>query len=312
MTLEIMLLLFLGFLVCLVLGANNASAWIGTNVGAGFVRYPVAAGLAAVGVLLGVALEGAKLSKAVSEVILTEITLEIGAAIIITGLIVMAAATLFHLPLSLSESLIGATVGIGMGSGVGVNWSFASLIFAFWIITPFFAAILSVIIQNVITRVSHAVKNLLTLNYLYSNIASIFSFYIAYVSGASAVGLINGIYIPFMENLWISAVVFGIATALGIYSLGRGVTESIGTKIIGLSPSSALVTQLSGALIVHFFIQFGLPVSITHAIVGGIFGIGLAKRTVIMNKRLIRNIIAGWIFAPIIGAAVSFIIVRLI
>jgi len=139
MTVEVSLLLLLGFLVCVVLGANNASACFGASVGTGFVKYSVAAGIAALGALLGVALEGIKLSKAVSGgILVAEMKLETISTIIITVLIVITIATLFHLPLSLSEGLIGSAIGIGLGSEMNVNWGFTSIVFMFWVINPFF------------------------------------------------------------------------------------------------------------------------------------------------------------------------------
>lgn len=308
----VILLLLLSFLVCVVLGANNASACFGTSIGAGFIRYPTAAVLATTGIFLGVVLEGTKLSKAVFGGILTRTSLETGSAIIIAVLVVMVIATLFHLPLSLSESLIGSAIGIGLGSGVDVNWSFASTVIAFWVITPFSAAILSIIIHNIITRVTHSVKNLLTLNYFYGKVTLALSFYVAYVLGANGVGLINGIYKPFIGNEWISTIASGMATASGIYFLSRGTTESVGKRIVGLSPLSALVAQLSGALVVHLFTQFGLPVSITQALTGAVFSIGLAKKIALINKRTVRNIIMGWILAPMIGATISYLIMKMI
>ena len=308
MAFEVILLLLLGILVCVVLGANNASAFFGTSIGAGFIRYSKAAGLAATGVLLGVALEGIKLSKVVSGGILAGINLETTLVIIITILIIMTIATLFRLPLSLSGGLIGSAIGIGVSTGMGVNWGFTSIVFAFWVITPFFAAIMSIIIYRIITRITYAVKNLLTLNYLYGKVTLTFSFYVAYVFGANTVGLVNGIYKPLIQE-WIGMVVFGAATALGIYFLSRGVTESVGKGIIGFSPSTALVAQLSGALTVHLFTQFGFPVSITQALIGSVLGIGLAKKIVLMNMRMVRNIVMGWTLAPLIGAAASYFIV---
>jgi len=308
----VILLLLLGLLVCLVLGANNASACLGASISAGFIRYSAAAGLAAAGILLGAVLEGSKMSKAVFGGVLARASLEIGLVIIITVLIVMAVATFFHLPLSLSGSLVGSAIGVGLGDAVEVNWSFASIVIAFWVITPLSAAVLSIIIHYIMTRVTRSVKNLLTLNYLYSKGTLALSFYVAYVLGANSVGLINGIYKDFIGNEWISPIASGMATALGIYFLSRGTTELVGKRIVSLSPSSALVSQLSGALVIHLFTQFGLPVSITQALTGAIFSIGLAKRIALINKRTIRRIITGWILAPIIGAAISYIIMRII
>jgi len=308
MTISLFLLFVIGLFISAILGANNASACFGANVGAGFVRYRTAAVLAALGVFLGVIIEGAKLSRAVYHGVLGEVSMEAMIVIMVTAMIVIGVATIFRLPLSLSESLIGSAVGIGIGNQIDVNWRFTLTVFAFWVINPFFSAILSVAIYRVLSYATSRVKNILTLNYIYGKVASALSFYVAYVLGANTLGLVSGIYVPFMPIKEIIPLLFGLAAALGIYFLSRGITESVGREIIGLSPVTALVSQLSGAVTVHLFTQFGLPVSITQAQVGGILGIGIAKRIVFMNKRKTRNIILGWMLAPLAGAIISWLL----
>jgi len=308
MSISLFLLFVTGLFISAILGANNASACFGANVGAGFVRYRTAAVLAALGVFLGVIIEGAKLSRAVYHGVLGEVSMEAMTIIMVTAMIIIGVATIFRLPLSLSESLIGSAVGIGIGSQINVNWRFTLTVFAFWVINPFFSAILSVAICRMLSYATSRVKNTLTLNYIYGKVASALSFYVAYVLGANTLGLVSGIYAPFMPIKEIIPLLFGLAAALGIYFLSRGITESVGREIIGLSPVTALVSQLSGAITVHLFTQFGLPVSITQAQVGGILGIGIAKRIVFMNKRKSRNIILGWMLAPLAGVVISWLL----
>jgi len=308
MSISLFLLFVTGLFISAILGANNASACFGANIGAGFIRYRTAAILAALGVFLGVIIEGAKLSRAVYHGVLGEVSMEAMTIIMVTAMIIIGVATIFRLPLSLSESLIGSAVGIGIGSQINVNWRFTLTVFAFWVINPFFSAILSVAICRMLSYATSRVKNILTLNYIYGKVASALSFYVAYVLGANTLGLVSGIYAPFMPIKEIIPLLFGLAAASGIYFLSKGITESVGREIIGLSPVTALVSQLSGAITVHLFTQFGLPVSITQAQGGGILGIGIAKRIVFMNKRKTRNIILGWMLAPLVGAIVSWLL----
>jgi len=307
------LTLSLGILVCLVLGANNASACFGTSVGAGFTKHSEAAGLAVLGVLLGVTLEGIKLSRTISGGVLTEAfpSLEPISVMMVTIVVLMTAATFFNLPLSLSEGFVGSAIGVGLGVGITVNWSFSLRVFASWVLTPLFSALTAAFVYKVVERATRAVKRILTLNYIYGKATLILSFYVAYVLGANTVGLVSGLYQPILESQ-ISAFVFGAATALGIYFLSWRITESVGSGIISLSPSTALVAQFSGAFTVHIFTQFGLPVSITQAIIGGILGIGLAKKIAILNVGAVNKTVAGWTLAPLLGTAISYVLVMLI
>ena len=307
------LILSLGILVCLVLGANNAPACFGTSVGAGFTKHSEAAGLAVLGVLLGVTLEGTKLSRTISGGVLTDVfpSLEPILVMMVTIVVLMTAATFFNLPLSLSEGFVGSAIGVGLGIGITVNWSFSLKVFASWVLTPLFSALAAAFVYKVVERATRAVKRILTLNYIYGKATLILSFYVAYVLGANAVGLVSGLYQPILERQ-ISAFIFGAATALGIYFLSWRITESVGSGIISLSPSTALVAQFSGAFTVHIFTQFGLPVSITQAIIGGILGIGLAKKIAILNVGAVNKTVAGWTLAPILGTAISYVLVTLI
>ncbi len=304
-------LLTLGFFICLVLGANNASACFSTSVGAGFVKYSIAAGLASIGVILGLLLEGMKLSGTISGGILEYVNVETTLILIVSMLIVMTLATLIRLPLSLSTVLVGSAVGVGLSTGTGINWKFTSIIVFSWIATPISASLLSIILYKIVFYITYSVKRLLTLSYLYSRVTLLLSFYVAYVLGANTVGLISGIFNSIVGR-WISMLILGVATSLGIYFLSRGVTESVGKGIIGLSPSTALVAQLSGALTVHLFTQFGIPVSITQAIIGGVIGIGSAKRIALMNIHTIKKILLAWLLAPIVGVVISYVITILL
>ncbi|MCD6538981.1 anion permease [Candidatus Bathyarchaeota archaeon] len=306
------LLLALGFVICMILGANNASACFGANVGARFFRYSVIAGSAVLGVFLGVILEGAKLSRAIHHGVLAESNISVIWIIIVVALVVMVIATVFHVPLSLSESMIGSAVGAGLGFGAIINWRFTLTVFASWMINPFFAAFLAIAIYRLMMHLSSSVKNVMMLSNLYGRISLFLSFYVAYVLGANTVGLLNGMYAPLIGASQLTPLLFGSGTAIGIYFLSREITESVGRRIVGLSPTAAFVAQLSGALTVHLFTQFGLPVSITQALIGGIFGAGLSKKIRLINKRMIRRIIAGWCLAPAIGALISYTITLLI
>ncbi|MEM2128958.1 MAG: inorganic phosphate transporter [Candidatus Bathyarchaeia archaeon] len=311
MLFEIALLISLGLLVCAVLGANNASACLGAGVGAGFFSYSFSVFLASLGVVLGVALEGTKLSKVLSEGVLAELSFESTLILIVTILIVMTVASVFHLPLPLSEGLVGSAIGIGLGKGFEINWEFTTVIFASWVITPFFAAFLVIILSEIVKRVTRTTNNVLMANYVHNKTTMALSFYVSYGLGANTVGLINGIFKPFVGNEWVGAIMFGLATSLGIYFLSRGITESVGKGITGLSPSAALTVQLSSALTVHLFTQFGLPVSITQALVGSVLGVILIKKISLTNTRFLRKITAGWLLAPLLSLTVSYFFANL-
>jgi len=70
MPIEPLVVIILGFLLCWVLVANNASTFLGPSVGGGYARYSTAVLIVSVGVLVGVFLEGAKLSQTITRGVL--------------------------------------------------------------------------------------------------------------------------------------------------------------------------------------------------------------------------------------------------
>ncbi|MCD6470483.1 anion permease [Candidatus Bathyarchaeota archaeon] len=278
-------------------------------MGSGFVKFSFAAGIVFLGIFLGVMLEGGKLGKTVFGGIFLEADLEATLVITVTAIIVLAVATFFRLPVPLSNSLIGATIGIGLTNKLNINWGFITIILVLWIVTPFFAAFLSAIISAIVNRVMHSIKNLLTLSFLYSRISLVLTFYLAYSLGANTLGLISGIYSPFIPDAWLNLTMLGLSSFIGVYFLSRGMVKSVGKGIIRLSPLNVFVAQFSGAFTVHLFTQFRLPVSLVQALTGGIIGIGFAKKVALMNKRTAFHILAGAILAPLLGIMISSLVI---
>jgi len=302
---EGLLAIILGFLLCLVLGANNSSTFFGTAVGSGFVKYSTATIFASIGVVLGVLLEGAKLSNTIANGVLPTLNTRFVFVLVITSLIIIAFANYFRLPLSASQCLVGASIGIGLANNIDVDWYLASVIFISWISTPLISIVVSVVIYRIVSEIGRSTKRLLRLNYFYEKVTLIAAFYFAYAFGANTIGLITGLYSNLTDNNLIMILVFGSATVLGLM-FRRRVSETVGKGIVGLSPSTALSAQMSGAITIHALTQLRFPVSACQALMGGIFGIGYAKSVTLMNKRLIGQVVLGWVLAPGLGLAISF------
>ncbi|MDB9380446.1 inorganic phosphate transporter, partial [Nodularia sphaerocarpa] len=80
---------------------------------------------------------------------------------------------------------------------------------------------------------------------------------------------INGITIP----IWI-LILGGAGIVAGLAIWGKKVITTIGENIITLQPSSGFCAELATATTILLASRFGLPVSTSHALVGGVVGIG--------------------------------------
>ena len=107
--------------------------------------------------------------------------------------------------------------------------------------------------------------------------------------------------------LWILLLgAVGIVAGLAVW--GKKVITTIGENIIPLEPSSGFCAELATAMTILLASRLGLPVSTSHALVGGVVGIGLVQNLQAIKLSTIQNIAAAWLITVPISAAMSAMI----
>jgi inorganic phosphate transporter, PiT family len=100
------------------------------------------------------------------------------------------------------------------------------------------------------------------------------------------------------HNGWILPLVlaFGyLGVVCGFFMYGRKVIETVGSAITELTPSRAFCTTIAAASTVVVSTSFGIPVSATQTLVGGVLGVGLARGIGALDLGVMRNIFLSWI-----------------
>ncbi len=104
----------------------------------------------------------------------------------------------------------------------------------------------------------------------------------------------------------------GVGIALGIGMAGNRVMTTIGTKITTLTNTRGFSVDFAAATTVLLASKMGLPVSTTHAAVGGVMGVGFARGLEAINFRIIFQIMIYWVLTVPASAITSMIIYKII
>jgi inorganic phosphate transporter, PiT family len=108
--------------------------------------------------------------------------------------------------------------------------------------------------------------------------------------------------------LWI-LVLGGLGLTVGLAVSGRKVMHTVGEKIIPLQASSGFTAEFATATTVLLSSRLGLPVSSTHALIGGVVGTGIVQDWHRIQLSTLREIGLAWVVTiPIsmIGSALIF------
>lgn len=104
----------------------------------------------------------------------------------------------------------------------------------------------------------------------------------------------------------------GVGIACGIAMAGHRVMDTMGKKITTLSNTRGFAVEFSAATTVLVASKMGLPVSTTHAAVGGVLGVGLARGIEAVNFGIVFKIMLYWVLTVPASAITSMAIFKLL
>jgi PiT family inorganic phosphate transporter len=278
------------------LGANDAANVFGSAVASRMVKFRTAAVLAAVFVLLGALLEGRAGMATLTG--LTELTLKKAVVASISAAVTVTVMTFLGLPVSTSQAVVGAILGIGFINRQ-LNLGELGKVLLCWFGTPIGGIVMAVLIYKILAACYNRLSIDLFDSDIYLRVALILAgSYAAYALGANNVANVTAVFVG-------AGALSESAAALGILTLSRGVMETVGRKLIRLDPLSALIVVMAEAVTVHFYTVVGVPVSTSQAIVGAVLGIGIVKGINTMSRRTLINIFMGWFLTPVVACFIA-------
>lgn len=302
--------LAMGAALAVIVGANNGAISLGANMGAHVITHRGAVTLSVLGMTIGFLLEGRRMQGAVFGVIQSEGNPAALLSIIVlsTAFILMVLSTYAEIPLSLSQTTVGAVAGAALAVNLSIHTQTLAAYFASWTLTPVAAAVLAALIRSYLRRTRNENRSILRSTQLYAKLTIATSTYTAYILGANVLGVLAAT----IEAPGLPRTTFVLLAAVGGTTLFHSrIAQTAGDKLSTLTPVSGLATQLSAAATLHLFTEFGIPSSMTQALVGAILGTRLGRGVAISNRRLVRETVLWWLLAPLVGLLLANLLVRI-
>jgi PiT family inorganic phosphate transporter len=286
------------------LGANDASNVFGSAVASRMLKFWTAAILASVFVLLGALLQGQAGIETLKG--LTQLTLKQAVVSSVAAGAVVTIMTILGLPVSTSQAVVGAILGIGFLNRQ-LNVAGLGKVVACWLGTPVGGLVLTVVIYEVLAAFSNKLKiNLFQADILIRLSLIAAGSYGAYALGANNVANVTAVFVGAGQlSLFSATLVGGLSIGLGILTFSKGVMETVGKRLVRLDPFSALVVVLAGAITVHIYTFVGVPVSHSQAVIGAVLGVGIIKGISTVSGRTLVNILIGWFLTPVVASFIS-------
>lgn len=341
----IYLLLAAGLFMGWSLGTNDAANAFGTAVATRVVKYRTAVTIIAIMVLLGAAIAGhhniGKLASIAThnEVVAspedvesavndgTLSTLRLKSALKAFIIFACAGITVFVMsflkfPVSANQSITGAVIGWGLcyadySNPVILQGNLAEILefMSTWLINPLGAAVISFVLVFVVKKVLEKrltsmqhYDAIVTIGYIAAGAFSAYS--IGQNSSASVTAFYydaTGLGANILTDARVTAIIGGIAIALGVLTFSKRVMMTVGGSIADISQIDGFVVIIASALTVILMGKFmGIPVSTSQSEVGAVVGAGLVGGVKKVNFGVFKRIAIAWVSSPTVAGLLTY------
>lgn len=300
MTLTLLSGLFLGW----SLGANDAANVFGPAVTSRMIRFKTAAILASGLVLVGAIVQGQEGIRTIGG--LTTLAPYEAAISSLAAAITVTLMTLVGLPVSTSQAVVGAILGIGLVNGQVYSAGLGKVL-ACWFGTPLGGFLISIFLYRILASLYNQLEiSPFQYDRLMRTLLIGAGLYGSYALGANNVANVTAVYVGAGQLDLVSALLIGgLSIGLGILTFSRRVMDTVGKNLVRLDAFSSFVVLLAEALTVHTYSFVGVPVSTSQAIIGAVVGVGIVKGVSMVRGRTLAGILTGWFLTPVAACFIA-------
>ena len=303
-------------------GFHDSANSIATVVGTRVLRPLYAVCIAAIANFVGPFIFGTAVAATVGKGIINPAfsTVDVIFAGLIGAIVWDLVTWYFGLPSSSSHALIGGLIGSALlaGGTSALVYSGIEKTLTFMVVSPtlgFFCAFgIAIVIMYFFRKQSASY-----VNRIFGRLQIFSSIFFSLTHGANdgqkTMGVITALliagglldsksFVVPIPVILTSATVIGLGTFFG----GWRIVKTMAFKLTSLRPYQGFCAETGGGVILTSMAWLGIPVSTTHAIAGGIMGVGATKRLSAVRWGVGKKIIYAWIITIPASAAVAALV----
>ncbi len=298
------LVALIAFIVAFAIGANDESQ--APTVGCGVLSLMTAVMLGAMLSAFGAIILGGSVATTIGKNMVKEefhssFTMDLVLIVLISISVWLILASWFGTPMSTTQAVVGAMLGIGiwqLGGLHTINQATILRILLSWAISPVIGFVIAFLSHKGISRYLLSRAKGLRARERFEGWLAKGTFVVVLVTSISRGGNdVANATAPLLQagpELAETALILGaIGMGAGLLVVGRKVVRELGQNLTNLSPSTAFSSSVSTALIMFFGTRAGLPLSGTHVLVLSFVGVSVAAREKIKLETL-RAILLSW------------------
>ena len=228
----------------------------------------------------------------------------------------------FHV--SANQAVTGAIIGWGLFHAdyanpevLSTNLAEIGKFASTWLLNPLGAALISFVIVFFFKKFFEAkVESLKGYDKIIKIGYIIAGAYSAYTIGINSSASVTAFYYDsfgvganILTNARFTAILGGVAIAVGVLTYSKKVMMTVGGSIANISQIDGFLVILSSALAITVMkILLGIPVSTSQAVVGAVIGAGLVKGPKNVEWKVLGKIGIAWISSPTAAGLLAYII----
>jgi PiT family inorganic phosphate transporter len=305
----VILLLVLGFIVSIAIGCNDET--VSTVVGARVLKINGALLLGAALQLIGAQLLGPGVSKTIgSDMVLTPFPLDIVLVLVLGMAMWLFIASILGYPISTTHSLVGAILGVGLWFEVTthtplLNWATLQWLLFCWILGPivgFGAAFgFQLLVRKLFFKKPTGSDRVHRLERIFGWLLLAMVVIVGASRGGNDVSKAVGMLVMVFPDpiVWPLLLLLGsTGMAVGLFTVGRRVVTTLGTRVTALRPSTGFSAEASMAIVLFVATVLGIALSGTEVLISAVVGVGLANHDPVKGSTLKRLILVALLTVP--------------